>query len=252
MSAPRFEPRVGVVTGGAGGLGHACADRLARQGLAIALIDLDPEAVTEAAARLARQDAVHMGVSADVTSRSSVASALSHVRSQLGPVSVLLNAAGIVRATRVLSIEEAEWDAVVDVSLKGTFLFSQACLPDMIANEYGRIVNFSSSAGKSVSTIGGAHYTAAKAGVLGLTRAIAKEVAPFGVTVNAICPGLFDTEMVRANTTSEALARFAASFPIPRLGEPVEVAGLVAYLCSSEAGYLTGASIDINGGDLMV
>lgn len=247
-----MESRVGVVTGGAGGLGNACAERLAREGLAIALVDLDQEAVTEAAARLPRRHATHVGLSANVTSRSSVASALSHVRSRLGPISVLLNGAGIVRTTRVLSIEESEWDAVVNVSLKGTFLFSQACLPDMIANRHGRIVNFSSSAGKSVSTIGGAHYTAAKAGLLGLTRAMAKEVAPFGVTVNAICPGLFDTAMVRANTTSEERARFAASFPVPRLGEPAEIAALVSYLCSDEAGYVTGAAVDINGGDLMV
>jgi NAD(P)-dependent dehydrogenase (short-subunit alcohol dehydrogenase family) len=113
-------------------------------------------------------------------------------------------------------------------------------------------VNLSSTAGKSVSTLGGAHYTASKAGVLGLTRAAAKELAPFGITVNAVCPGLIDTEMVRQNVTPPALERYRTSFPIARLGTPREVADLIAFLASEAAGYVTGAAVDINGGDLMV
>jgi NAD(P)-dependent dehydrogenase (short-subunit alcohol dehydrogenase family) len=113
-------------------------------------------------------------------------------------------------------------------------------------------VNVSSTAGKSVSTLGGAHYTASKAGVLGLTRAAAKELAPHGITVNAVCPGLIDTEMVRANVDPARLAAFRASFPVARLGTPEEVAALVAFLASPGAGYITGAAADINGGDLMV
>jgi 3-oxoacyl-[acyl-carrier protein] reductase len=243
---------VAVITGGAGGLGFACAHRLAGRGISIALLDLDEDTAAGAAERLPASQARHVGLAADVTSPLQVRTALTRVRAALGPVALLLNAAGIVRTTRFMEIGEAEWDVVVDVSLKGTFVCSQACLPDMLAAGYGRIVNFSSSAGRSVSTIGGAHYTAAKAGVLGLTRAIAKEVADRGVTVNAICPGLFDTEMVRANTSRQDMMRYAAGFPVPRLGQPDEVAELVAYLCSDEAGYITGASIDINGGDLMI
>jgi NAD(P)-dependent dehydrogenase (short-subunit alcohol dehydrogenase family) len=117
---------------------------------------------------------------------------------------------------------------------------------------YGRIINISSSAGRTVSTLGGAHYTASKAGLLGLTRAAAKELGRFGITVNAVCPGMIDTELTRENAPAELLQRLAASYPVPRLGEPVEVADLICFVASEEAAYITGASLDINGGDLMM
>jgi len=132
------------------------------------------------------------------------------------------------------------------------FLSIQAVLAPMKAHGYGRVVNLSSTAGKSVSTLGGAHYTASKAGVLGLTRAAAKELAPYGITVNAVCPGLIDTEMVRANVTAERLESYRGGFPIQRLGAPNEVADLICFLGSERAGYVTGAAFDITGGDLMV
>jgi len=138
------------------------------------------------------------------------------------------------------------------VNLKGTFLCAQAVLPAMKEAGWGRIVNFSSTAGKNVSTVGGAHYTASKAGVLGFTRHLAKEVAPDGITVNAVCPGLIDTEMVRATIDDARTQAYAAGFPISRLGQPQEVADLVAFLASDQASYITGASLDINGGDLMI
>ena len=122
----------------------------------------------------------------------------------------------------------------------------------MAESGWGRIVNFSSTAGKNVSTIGGAHYTASKAAILGLTRHTAKEVASLGITVNAVCPGLINTEMVQSNISEEATERYANSFPISRLGTPHEVAELVAFIVSDNASYITGASLDINGGDLMI
>jgi len=122
----------------------------------------------------------------------------------------------------------------------------------MKKNNYGRIVNISSSAGRSVSTLGGAHYTASKAGLLGFTRAVAKEVSSFGITVNAVCPGLMDTQMARDTTTQEELEKFIDSFPIKRLGLPEEIGDLVVFLCSEKASYITGASVDINGGGLMI
>jgi 3-oxoacyl-[acyl-carrier protein] reductase len=165
---------------------------------------------------------------------------------------VLVNNAGVLRPTKVIDISEDEWDWVVAVNLKGTFLCSQAVLPSMRAAGWGRIVNFSSTAGKNISTVGGAHYTSAKAGILGFTRHLAKEEAGYGITVNSVCPGLIDTEMVR-NTIDDARAdAYAGSFPIARLGEPWEVAELVAFLASDRASYITGASLDINGGDLMI
>ena len=149
-------------------------------------------------------------------------------------------------------MEENEWDLVIDVNMKGTYLFSRAVLPYMKQAGWGRIVNFASTAGKAVSTLGGPHYTAAKAGILGLTRATAKEFAPFGITVNAVCPGLVNTEMVQENVSPERLEAYLQSFPIARICEPWEVAELVAFLASDRAAYITGASLDINGGDLMI
>ena len=140
----------------------------------------------------------------------------------------------------------------MNVNLKGTYLCSRAVLPAMRREGWGRIVNFSSTAGKNVSTLGGAHYTAAKAGVLGFTRHLAKEEARHGITVNAVCPGLIDTEMVRNTIGAKRRRSYARSFPISRLGKPGEVAELVAFLASDRAAYITGASLDINGGDLMI
>ena len=159
---------------------------------------------------------------------------------------------GVLAPTKFEDIPESEWDAVIDVNLKGTFLCCQAVLSVMRDKGHGRIVNFSSTAGKNVSTVGGAHYTAAKAGILGLTRHLAVEVASDGITVNAVCPGLIDTEMVTEMIDAERQRAYVESFPIKRLGTPEEVADLVAFLVSDKAGYITGAAYDINGGDLMI
>ncbi len=122
----------------------------------------------------------------------------------------------------------------------------------MKAQQYGRIINISSTAGRMVSTLGGAHYTASKTGLLGLTRAAAKELGPYGITVNAVCPGMIDTELTRESAAPDVLDRLAASYPVPRLGTALEVADLICFAASESAGYITGASLDINGGDLMM
>ena len=137
-----------------------------------------------------------------------------------GSIHILINNAGVLRPTAVIDIEEAEWDLVVNVNLKGTYLCSRAVLPAMREAGWGRIVNFSSTAGKNVSTVGGAHYTAAKAGVLGFTRHLAKEAAPYGITVNAVCPGLIDTEMVRATISDEQTERLRRQLSHRPLGPP--------------------------------
>src|SRR5213078_4880420 len=129
---------------------------------------------------------------------------------------------------------------------------TKSVLPAMRAQHYGRIINISSSAGRMVSTLGGAHYTASKTGLLGLTRAAAKELGAFGITVNAVCPGMIDTELTRESATPEVLERLARSYPVPRLGTSLEVADLICFVASEAAGYITGASLDINGGDLMM
>jgi 3-oxoacyl-[acyl-carrier protein] reductase len=245
-------PRVVVVSGGARGIGYECARRLGAGGAAIALLDVHESESADAVRRLAEQGIRAMAVSADVTKEEEVVDAVARVAGAIGSPNVLLNAAGILRRSAILEISVSEWDAVIDVSLKGTFLCTKACLPSMLAHGWGRIVNFSSTAGKNVSTLGGAHYTAAKAAVLGFTRATANEVAKSGVCVNAVCPGLIETEMIHEFCSDEVLDDYARSFPISRLGQPSEVAALVGFLCSDDAAYITGASLDINGGDLMI
>ena len=233
-------------------MGRAVAERLAAAGASLVVNDVRQDAVTEVAAALRSGGADAVGIAGDVTVKSDVQRVVEGASDRFGTISVLVNNAGVLRPTKVIDIPEDEWDWVVAVNLKGTFLCSQAVLPSMRAADWGRIVNFSSTAGKNISTVGGAHYTSAKAGILGFTRHLAKEEAGYGITVNSVCPGLIDTEMVR-NTIDDARAdAYAQSFPIARLGEPREVAELVAFLASDRASYITGASLDINGGDLMI
>ncbi len=244
--------RVAIVTGGGGGLGGACCAALARRGMRVAVIDRDEADAAATVAELPGAASRHLAAAMDVTEGTSVAAGLACVAERLGEASVLVNAAGIVSANRFEDITEDEWDAVLDVSVKGSFLLTRACLPAMRGAGYGRIVNFSSTAGKNVSTLGGAHYTTAKAALLGLTRATAKELGPLGITVNAICPGLIDAGMAHTLADRAELEAYAATLPVPRLGQPEEVGALVAFLCSDEAAYITGAAVDINGGELMV
>lgn len=244
--------RAAIVTGAGRGMGRAVAQALAKRGASVAINDTNLEMAREVAAGLEAQGVPAFAVQADVTNRESVQNMVAQTIERFGAVHILVNNAGILRPTPVIDIPEDEWDMVVAVNLKGTFLCSQAVLPSMQSAGWGRIVNFSSTAGKNVSTVGGAHYTAAKAGILGFTRHLARESASHGITVNAVCPGLIDTEMVRATISAERIQAYTDSYPISRLGQPEEVAELVAFLASDRAAYITGASLDINGGDLMI
>jgi len=188
----------------------------------------------------------------DVTDPGAPETLVDQVLERFGRLDILVNNAAYAHSTRFDDLTADEWRRAIEVNLTAPFLLTKAVVPSMKERAYGRIVNISSLAGKTVSTLGGAHYTASKAGLQGLTRAAAKELGRFGITVNAICPGMIDTELSREHATQEQLAALAARFPIPRLGTAEEVADLICFLASEAAGYITGASYDINGGDLML
>jgi len=251
-NSAEFSGKVAIVTGAGQGMGRAVAKRLANGGARVVVNDLNIDSAKQTAADISTSGGDAFPVQANVVSSDDVMRMIDGALERYGEINILVNNAGMLRTTPVIDIEEDEWDLVINVNLKGTYLCSRAVLPTMQKTGWGRIVNFSSTAGKSVSTVGGAHYTAAKAGILGLTRHLSKEVAQYGITVNSVCPGLIDTEMVRSIISDDRIKAYAEGFPIARLGEPQEVSELVAFLASDRAAYITGASLDINGGDLTI
>jgi NAD(P)-dependent dehydrogenase (short-subunit alcohol dehydrogenase family) len=244
-----FTGRVAIVTGAARGLGRAAAERLHERGASVAVNVRDRERA-ESLAREIGEDV--LAVPGDIAADGVPEEIVRRTLERFGRIDIVVNNAALARSTRFPDLSAEEWRHALEVNLTAPFLLTKAVLPAMKAQHYGRIINISSTAGRTVSTLGGAHYTASKAGLLGLTRAAAKELGQFGITVNAVCPGMIDTELTRENATPELLARLAASYPVPRLGTALEVADLICFAASEEAGYITGASFDINGGDLMM
>jgi 2-hydroxycyclohexanecarboxyl-CoA dehydrogenase len=229
--------RNAVVTGGASGIGQAIANRLRKDGLAVATIDLTPSDDESA-------------FTADVTNREQVDEALAAIREQLGPVTVLVNAAGLDRFKRFSEITFDDWQRVIDVNLNGVFHCIQAVLPDMLDAGWGRIVNISSS-----STHSGARYmssyVSAKSAVNGLTKSLALEYGPNGITVNAVPPGFIDTPMLRSAEAHGYLGDVQENIertPVRRIGKPEDIAAACAFLISEEASYITGQILGVNGG----
>ena len=248
-----IEGKIAIVTGAGRGMGREVARKLVKLGANVVINDVSLDDAIASIEDIAPPENQEMfAIAGDITKKNDVDNLILKTSEKFGGIDILVNNAGVLRPTKVIDIEEEEWDWVVNVNLKGTYLCSRAVLPSMISRGWGRIVNFSSTAGKNVSTVGGAHYTAAKAGILGFTRHLAKEAAQFGITVNSVCPGLIATEMVLSTINEAQIKLYESSFPISRMGQPYEVADLVAFLASNKASYITGSSLDINGGDLMI
>ncbi|HEX7722854.1 MAG TPA: SDR family NAD(P)-dependent oxidoreductase [Pyrinomonadaceae bacterium] len=244
-----FAGRVVLITGAGRGLGRATAERFLDRGAQVAVNVRTPARAETLAQELGRNSHPSSG---DIRSAAAVRGLVADIIQRFGRLDILVNNAAIASATRIEQLTEDEWRATIDTNLTAAFLCIQAVVPAMKRQSHGRIINVSSLAGRSVSTLGGAPYTASKAGMLGLTRAAAKELGALGITVNAVCPGLFDTELTHANATQERLDTVSQTFPIARLGKPEEVSDLICFLASESAGYITGASFDINGGSLMI
>ena len=244
-----FAGRVALVTGASRGLGRAAAARLVERGASVAINVRDRARAEAIAAELGDRA---FAVPGDITAAGVPDALVSQVVARFGRLDILVNNAAHALGTRLEQLTAEEWRQALEVNMTAPFLLTKAAIPTMKSQRYGRIINISSTAGRMVSTLGGAHYTASKTGLLGFTRAAAKELGRFGITVNAVCPGMIDTELTRETATPERLTALAERYPVPRLGTAEEVADLICFAASEAAGYITGASLDINGGDLMM
>lgn len=245
--------RTAVITGAGSerGIGRETARHLAAAGFAIAVLDIDEAAAKRTAAVVSEDhDVPALAATADVTNADSVDEAITAVESsELPEVGVLVNNAGITRPTRFLDIDRTEWELIFEVNVTGTYLVTQRVLPGLIDRGYGRIVNVSSvSAERGGGIFGGTHYSAAKGAVLGLTRALAREVGEHGVVVNAVAPGLIDTDIVGGLLSGDRKDKLIADIPVGRNGRTTDVAGVITFLAGENIGYITGATFDINGG----
>ncbi len=250
MSTPAgTSTRTAVVTGGASGIGGAIARRLAADGAAVAIFDLDGDAAKVAAAEIEATGGVALGLAVDVTDRAAIDAGVAEVRTRLGRPAILVNSAGVTIAAPFLDTTADIWNRVLAVNLTGTFDCCQAVLPDMIDQGWGRIVNISSSSMHSgVPRM--AAYVSSKAAVVGLTKVLALEFGRKGITVNTIPPGFIETPMMRDSLAKGVfdMEKQVAGTPVGRVGQPEDIAATCAFLVSEQAGYITGQVIGVNGG----
>ena len=243
--------RVALVTGGAVGMGEATCLRLAKDGLAVGIIDVNGDAAENVASEIRQAGGKAVAVVADVTDREQIERAVKLIRESLGPIGVLVNNAGVEDFTPFQEIDSANWDRIIEVNLKGTYNVTQIVLPDMIEQGWGRIINFASLAAQSGGA-GMVHYSAAKGGIVSMTRSLAQELGSKGITVNAVAPGLVDTPMARRSIEGGkfpiSVEEMVKSYPIPRMGRPEEAAAVISFFASEDASYMTAQLLGINGG----
>ena len=246
--------RVAIVTGAARGIGAATARRLATDGMAVGILDLDVGSCTATVAAITNAGGSAIAVGADVSKDDQVEAAVGTVAAELGPPTVLVNNAGVLRDNLLFKMSEDDWDTVLNVHLRGAFLMSRSVQKHMVDQRYGRIVNLSSSS--ALGNRGQANYSAAKAGLQGLTKTLAIELGQFGITVNAVAPGFIATDMTAATaarlgvTFEDFQATVAAQVPVRRIGEVDDVAYVISFLASEGAGYVSGQVIYVAGGPL--
>ncbi|HEY8531925.1 MAG TPA: 3-oxoacyl-ACP reductase family protein [Limnochorda sp.] len=244
-----FAKRVAIVTGGARGIGLAIARRLVREGCAVVIADVNLEQAEQAVASV-DPSGDSMAIQLDVSQYAEVERAVAQIRERYGRIDILVNNAGIIRRGDLSTVTEQDWDAVMAVNLKGTFNCCKHVVPVMLERKWGRIINVASIAAKLGDITSAPGYGPSKAGQVALTKTLARQLAPHGITVNAVAPHAIETEM-SAQWSDEMRQRVIAGVPVGRLGKPEEVAAAVAFLASDEAGFITGATLDINGGALM-
>lgn len=251
MSQPNESSRVALVTGGGAGIGEAACLRLGRDGYAVGVLGRRSGNTEKVAQAIVAAGGIAMPVLADVADRRQVENAIAQVRAALGPVTILVNNAGIEEFTPFAEIDEQSWDRVMAANLKGVYQVTQTVLPDMLAAGWGRIVNLT-ALGSQIGAANMVHYTASKGGVTAMTRSLAVELGPKGITVNEISPGFILTPMsqraIDDNLFPVPYENIVATYPIPRVGYPHEAAAAISYFVSEDAGYVTGQTLGVNGG----
>lgn len=247
-----LEGKVAVVTGAARGIGSGVAQRLADDGARVAVVDLDVDAAAATAAAIVAAGGEAKGFGCDVADETSVSAAAQHIAAEWGGIDILVNNAGIIKDNLLFKMTVDDWDAVIGVHLRGSFLWSRAAQAFMVQSNWGRIVSLSSVS--AYGSRGQANYSAAKAGIQGLTKTLAIELGPFGITANAIAPGFIATDMTRATAArigvewDDFLAEELPTIPMRRVGEPADIANVVSFLASEDASYVSGQIIDVAGG----
>jgi 2-hydroxycyclohexanecarboxyl-CoA dehydrogenase len=244
-----LEGKVVLVTGAGRGMGRAISERLAHGGARVAVTDVDEKSALETTAGLEGA----AGFRLDITDAGEVARRMEEIVASLGPVDALVNNAGWDRAAPFLETDEDFWDRVIDINLRGPIRMTKAVLPSMVERQQGRIVNIASDAGR-VGSSGESVYSACKAGIIGFGKTVAREVARYGITVNAICPGPTDTALLAefAQGNEKLIEALKKGIPMRRLGQPEDIAGVVAFMVSDDAGFITGQTLSVSGGLTMV